>query len=313
MSDEMDHEDQSVSSTRTTCPFPTKRTKKVTTNGSTSSDADMAGSASKDEEEDPIDLGKVFISLTKPELITLLHDIVARHPDLKRSIPSLLPKPTIDAISTKLTEVESRLLESIPNKRTNREEYIWNRVRWPIHEYVNECLGLLKLWTKADEGFEQAQIHTTASNQFSFLYLLTLSIKKVDSCLPPVRTDTLNSAAAQPLHTVLVPDLLQVWKQFIEKIYYITSTTGIVLSEASIEKWFGQLDELAAHEHAQFMGPIRELAKYRFGDIVRSRRSTSHYHALEHQQAGWNVPPSLSPRLTSTGYSPYGQSVDEML
>ncbi|EGG10797.1 uncharacterized protein MELLADRAFT_76833 [Melampsora larici-populina 98AG31] len=324
-SEEMDHDQQPIS-TRIISACPIKRVKKGVSQSS--SDADMTTSDSKDDGEDQIDLGKAFSSLTKPELLTLLQSIVAQHPELKRSIPALLPKPTIEAITTKLAEVESQLLESIPNKRTNREEYIWNRVRCPLNEYVNECLGLLKIWTKGEDGFEQSQIHTTVSNQFSFLYLLTTSIKKIDNCLPTTsrdQSDMLNYAASQPLRSVLIPDLLQAWRQFIEKIYHITSTNGIILSESSIEKWFAQLNDLAhptseddRSHSSQFMEPIRDLAKRQFGDIVRSRRTFAPFNmTVENaysQQTSWTASQGFSSRLmTGGGHYSYGQSHEEML
>ncbi|KAH9810389.1 hypothetical protein DFH28DRAFT_985783 [Melampsora americana] len=324
-SEEMDHDQQPIS-TRVISPCPIKRVKKGTSQSS--SDADMATSDSKDDVEDQIDLGKAFSSLTKPELLTLLQTIVAQHPELKRSIPALLPKPTLEAITQKLAEVESQLLDSIPNKRTNREEYIWNRVRCPLNEYVNECLALLKIGTKGEDSFEQSQIHTTVSNQFSFLYLLTSSIKKIDNCLPSIsrdQSDLLNYAASQPLRSVLIPDLLQAWQEFIEKIYHITSTNGIILSESSIEKWFAQLNDLAhptgedeSSHNSQFMEPIRDLAKRQFGDIVRSRRTFAPFNMTvenaSSQPTSWSTPQAFPSRLMSGGgHHSYGQSQEEIL
>ncbi|EGG08172.1 uncharacterized protein MELLADRAFT_84944 [Melampsora larici-populina 98AG31] len=100
-------------------------------------------------------------SLTKPELLTLLQGIFAQHSELKQSIPGLLPKPTIEAITNILVGFESQLLESIPDKRTNQEEYIWNRV---------QCV-----FQKSKSGIEQSQIHMTVLNHFSVLHLLTRS------------------------------------------------------------------------------------------------------------------------------------------
>lgn len=357
-SDDMDQESQPTPH-RVISSCPVKRVKKALNTGtSVITDAEMLCDASRDENEEQVDLGKAFSesrvhsqsffwphqplpkatrvifdlnfwsryvgSLTKPELLTLLQGIITCHPDLKPSISSLLPKPTLEAMSTKLVEVESQLLEVIPSKSFNRDEYVWNRVRLPLHLYVNECLSLLKLWSKAEDGFEQAQIHTTISNQFSFLCLLTTSIRKVEVSLPasPDGPDTLNSTASQPLRSLLIPDLLQAWNQFIEKIYHITSVNGIVLSEAAIEKWYTQLKDLANDtsyygEGTRFMEPIRDLAKYRFGDIVRTKRLASHSNTqmnFHNHPSPWGYPStSSSACLVARVHTPNSQPHDRMI
>lgn len=278
-SEDMDHDDSPNSGRPVILSLP-KRIK--TGLGAYQLDSEMT--LTNPTKGDETDLGKSFASLTKLELITLLQNLVTQKPELKPSIQSLLPPPTLDSIITRLAEVESNLLELIPNKRTNREEYIWNRVRVPLNGYVSDCLNWLRLFDKSQEHqqsglFERSQFHATVSDQFNLLARLSLSIKKVEDQLPAIagRTDDLNYSAYHPLHSNLIPTLFKSWKKFVETIHQMVFVEGIILSESLIRKWFSQLDELAtaipeskgdAHRSMQV---IRDEARMRFGDLVGFR------------------------------------------
>lgn len=242
-------------------------------------DSDMALTTSKKEVD--VDLGKCFASLSKIELITLLQNLVNQKPDLKSSIHGLLPPPTLESIFTSLSEVEATLLELIPDKRTNREEYIWNRVRVPLNGYVSDCLEWLKLFDKSQEhqqsrAFDRSQFHATISDQFNLLARVTQSIIKVEDRLPSLvrPTDDLNYAAYHPLHSRLIPTLFESWKKIVDTIHQMVFIEGLILSESLILKWFNQLDDLAAltneskGDSHRLMEVIRCEAGARFGDLV---------------------------------------------
>ncbi|MBW0549096.1 hypothetical protein O181_088811 [Austropuccinia psidii MF-1] len=247
-----------------------KRPKKTTTSTNSSLEINQSNlnhHSNHEFHDNQMDLGKQFASLTKPELIKLLEDLLKQKPDLKSTVQSLVPTPTLDSVSLRLEQVEQDLVQVIPNKRMNRHEYIWNRVRVPLNHYVNECLNWLRLsnQTLTNRGRESSsldrnQIYWIVSDQFILLSRISQSIKKVENLLPdstqsdfnltPSSTTNLNflnqNSSQHSLQAVLIPTLFENWKRFLEIIYQAVFIEGIILSESLILKWFNALDELAS-------------------------------------------------------------------
>ncbi|KAI8447896.1 hypothetical protein BY996DRAFT_4592258 [Phakopsora pachyrhizi] len=238
--------------------------------------------------EDEIDIGKALASLSKPELLNLIHGLMEKKPEVRPTIQSLLPTPTLETIILRLDEVESRLIQSIPNKRSNREEYVWNRVKLPLNGFVQDCLGWLKLNDQSPDptNNENNRIHIQLSDQFNLLYRLSLSIRKVTSLLPGSdqrlngNGDDLNRRSYDLLHSELIPRLFESWKRLVERIDRLMMSYGIILSEYLINKWFNQLDELTSkkvevggdeescEDFLGLMELVRDEAKLRFGRLV---------------------------------------------
>ncbi|KAA1079949.1 hypothetical protein PGTUg99_011504 [Puccinia graminis f. sp. tritici] len=236
-----------------------KRTKRTLPNSNPSLEADHG----LNPKEDPTDLGTALVSLTKNELISLLHGLIQQKPELKPMIKSLLPPPSLESILLKLDEVEKQLVESIPNKRMNREEYIWNRVRVPLNSYVNDCLSCLELaaqtienrcGSRAEGKPELSVIYGAVSDQLSLLSHLSLSISKIESLLPSLSTQPsnqndhqdLNWNVSYPFQSILIPSLFQNWKNFIESIHKLIFIDRMIISESLIRKWFSLLDGLSS-------------------------------------------------------------------
>jgi len=213
--------------------------------------------------DDQADLGTALVSLTKNELISLIHGLIQQKPELKTTIKSLLPPPSLESILLKLEEVEKQLVESIPNKRMNREEYIWNRVRVPLNSYVNDCLGCLELSAKTIESRccsngqgkpELSEIYGAVSDQLSLLSHLSLSISKIEGLLPNLSSQPsnqndqqdLNWNVSYPFQSILIPSLFQNWKTFIESVHKLIFIDRMIISESLIRKWLTLLDGLSS-------------------------------------------------------------------
>ncbi|KNE92309.1 hypothetical protein PSTG_14269 [Puccinia striiformis f. sp. tritici PST-78] len=237
------------------------------------------------EPEHQIDLGTALVSLTKNELIGILQGLIQQKPELKQTVKNLLPPPSLESIINKVNEVEKLLIESIPNKRMNREEYIWNRVRVPLNTYVNDCLSSLEISNKSienrcaskptsDGGIKSPElsvIYGAVSDQLSLLSYLSHSISKIESLLPNLSTHQpsssssssstrpshehqetghdLNSNVSYPFQSILIPSLFQNWKTFIESIHKLIFIDRMIISESLIRKWFSLLDGLSSHPH----------------------------------------------------------------
>lgn len=238
-----------------------KRTKKSIHHLSGHSEHPIDPSQNKADETD---LGTALVSLTKIELLTLLHGLIQQQPDLKPTIKSLLPPPSLESILMRLEEVEKHLIESIPNKRMNREEYIWNRVRIPLNTYVNDCMSWLEAssqtiesrCTVQDGKIELSDIYRAVSDQLSFLSRMSLSVSRVESHLPNLNgppsshhesfDQDLNWNVSYPLQSILIPSIFQNWKNFIETIHRLIFIDRMIISESLIRKWFNLLDELSS-------------------------------------------------------------------
>ncbi|PLW56631.1 hypothetical protein PCANC_05151 [Puccinia coronata f. sp. avenae] len=254
--------------------------------------------------DDQTDLGTALVSLTKNELINLLHGLIQQKPELKATIKSLLPPPSLESILLKLEEVEKQLVEAIPNKRMNREEYIWNRVRVPLNSYVNDCLGCLELSAKTIESRcssstgpgsgggggkpELSDIYGAVSDQLNLLSQLSLSISKVERLLPNLSSsppplassnqnsyEDLNWNVSYPFQNMLIPSLFQNWKSFIESVHKLIFVDRMIISESLIRKWLSLLDALSSSS---------------------SSSSSSHDHL--------NSNPTLFPSHPSTSHNP---------
>ncbi|WAR57653.1 hypothetical protein PtB15_8B706 [Puccinia triticina] len=240
------------------------------------------------------------VSLTKSELVSLIHGLIQQKPELKPTIKGLLPPPSLESILAKLDEVEKQLVESIPNKRMNREEYIWNRVRVPLTSYVNDCMGCLELAAKTIENRcggsgtggkpELSVIYGAVSDQLSLLSHLSLSISKVESLLPSLSPQPsnqndqqdLNWNVSYPFQSILIPSLFQNWKTFIEAIHKLIFEDRMIISESLIRKWFSLLDGLSDphpsadqqdnHTVQRLMIAVRDEALNRFGILVGLKR-----------------------------------------
>jgi hypothetical protein len=205
-------------------------------------------------------------------------------------IKSLLPPPSLESILLKLDEVEKQLVESIPNKRMNREEYIWNRVRVPLNSYVNDCLSCLELaattienrcGSRAEGKPELSVIYGAVSDQLSLLSHLSLSISKVESLLPSLSTQPsnqndhqdLNWNVSYPFQSILIPSLFQNWKNFIESIHKLIFIDRMIISESLIRKWFSLLDGLSSPH------PISTTI------TTSSSSSSSAHHQLDSHQS----------------------------
>ncbi|OAV99411.1 hypothetical protein PTTG_04529 [Puccinia triticina 1-1 BBBD Race 1] len=298
-SDELDP-DSTTTTTSSSFPLKSisalpKRTKRASPNTPS-----PEGHDGFNPQEDQAELGTALVSLTKSELVSLIHGLIQQKPELKPTIKGLLPPPSLESILAKLDEVEKQLVESIPNKRMNREEYIWNRVRVPLTSYVNDCMGCLELAAKTIENRcggsgtggkpELSVIYGAVSDQLSLLSHLSLSISKVESLLPSLSPQPsnqndqqdLNWNVSYPFQSILIPSLFQNWKTFIEAIHKLIFEDRMIISESLIRKWFSLLDGLSDphpsadhqdnHTVQRLMIAVRDEALNRFGILVGLKR-----------------------------------------
>lgn len=197
-------------------------------------------------------------------------NLIAQQPELKPAVAAMLPTPSLEAFVAHLAILERRVLDALPVGRGLRDEYVWSRIRAPLEEYISEARMALSQFcpttfnpapmtaspvATSGTGGEQPLNPTTI---FSFLYTLTLSVRKLECSLPraPVAFRRNDSQAQQPSINnpstlnprdplmSFLPPLFNQWHTLATRLSTTVNSSGRMLSADLVRTWFRNLDEL---------------------------------------------------------------------
>ncbi|KAI9603328.1 hypothetical protein H4Q26_002649 [Puccinia striiformis f. sp. tritici PST-130] len=205
------------------------------------------------EPEHQIDLGTALVSLTKNELIGILQGLIQQKPELKQTVKNLLPPPSLESIINKVNEVEKLLIESIPNKRMNREDIFGiDSLEISNKSIENRCASK----PTSDGGIKSPEL-------------------SIESLLPNLSTHQPSSSSS--------PSSTRPSHEHQETGHDLTQTSDDNFGSL-IRKWFSLLDGLSSHPHnpehldsnnhivQHLMMAVRDEALSRFGTIVGLKR-----------------------------------------
>ena len=217
--------------------------------------------------------------------MTILTTVVAQQPALKPIIQSLIPPPSLDAFSAELAQLEKRVLDSVPRGLNLRDEYVWNRVRAPLDDYVTENRTFLNSFVPSQAG--NMDDGNPPSIIFAFLASLTASYLRIESVLPRSAMAASPSVyrvnAGDPLSSHLLPALFNAWHTFATRLAYSINSQGRILSAETVRSWFRTLDEMATGGHV-------DSTARRACETVRDRLV---------KEVGWTI--GMRPRAMSSG------------
>jgi len=111
-------------------------------------------------------LSKLLGTLDKPQLLSLINNLIDSHPNLQLEIASNIPRPTIHSVTNVLSSMEKKYRDSFPYTKWGqvKDDYSFNRVKPAIMELKGALLDYAAHFTSAEE------FPTTT---FSFLHLAT--------------------------------------------------------------------------------------------------------------------------------------------
>ncbi|CAG8554068.1 7270_t:CDS:2 [Ambispora leptoticha] len=196
---------------------------------------------------------KLLATLDKPQLLTLINNIVDAHPHLQSEITSIIPRPTIQSVTSTLNGLEKKVQESFPYTKwgPKEDDYSFNRVKPAIIEMKDAILDYAAHFTSPEE------FPTTT---FTFLHLATSFAQRL-----PNWENHLHNELKRDLLSKLADD----WKKAINS----------ASSKVSEGKIYGQLvvNDLAQHNNdtnGNFQEAFDTLVE-KFGWITRIQETTS--------------------------------------
>ncbi|CAG8590341.1 2681_t:CDS:2 [Gigaspora margarita] len=111
-------------------------------------------------------LSKLLATLDKPQLLSLINNLIDTHPNLQSEIASNIPRPTIQSVTNILTSLEKKYQDSFPYTKWghSKDDYSFNRVKPALLELKGAILDYAAHFTSPDEF---------PINTFTFLHLAT--------------------------------------------------------------------------------------------------------------------------------------------
>ncbi|CAG8479708.1 4945_t:CDS:2 [Diversispora eburnea] len=114
-------------------------------------------------------LSKLLGTLDKPQLLSLINNLIDSHPNLQSEIASHIPRPTIQSVTAILISMEKKYQESFPYTKWghSKDDYSFNRVKPGIVELKNNLHNELKrdIYIKLAEYWKKAI--TNVSNKIN--------------------------------------------------------------------------------------------------------------------------------------------------
>ncbi|CAG8533389.1 3288_t:CDS:2 [Acaulospora morrowiae] len=111
-------------------------------------------------------LSKLLGTLDKPQLLSLINNLIDAHPNLQSEIASNIPRPTIQSVTRILEGMEKKYLDSFPYTKwgSSKDDYSFNRVKPAIMELQGAIMDYADHFTSPEEF---------PTVTFAFLHLAT--------------------------------------------------------------------------------------------------------------------------------------------
>lgn len=217
-------------------------------------------------------------SLSKDSLLSLLSSLINTTPSLRPLIIALLPPPTLEATLATVQSLESLLLTALPSGQLVREDYIWNRIKSPLEEYVNQLKSFLSIFCNPNLIVEESSEIGHPSTTFDFLYSLTSSLRRIESQLPSPPSlqenpnfPTIRRNAQDLLSTTLLPLLINHWHLFLTNLINSIQHKGKIISLTTLKIWWEKLKGICIPSPGVEEGIRREGGAKRACEGVKER------------------------------------------
>ncbi|EAU93151.2 hypothetical protein CC1G_10519 [Coprinopsis cinerea okayama7 len=240
---------------------------------------------SRSSQED-VDVGVLLASLPTQSLLPLLTSLVKAQPELKSTILSLIPKPTLETALQALDQSARKLREAYPysngpsssssltfgfgthaspsqmnHAQTGmRDSYIISRLRPHITDFVSCCMSYLPYFSSASAPTQTPSssqlthaIQTMHKDKFhpseSFVFLQTVTNLILSQ--PPLTVSSMG-----PL---LVPRLMEEWQNWVNKIDEVVNRQAGMFGIEAVRSWEKGLDDLAGAKAAEISTPMKQI------------------------------------------------------
>ncbi|TFK30347.1 hypothetical protein FA15DRAFT_662291 [Coprinopsis marcescibilis] len=265
-----------------------KRARMVVPNNN-GNDRTSASSTDKKEGDgsQDVDVGVLLASLPTQSLLPLLTSLVKAQPELKSTILSLIPKPTLETALQVIGQSAKTLRDAYPYSNSSsfsepsfgfgqasqpsnhvqqhhsqsgmRDSYIISRLRPHITEFVSCCMSYLPYFSSNSAptqtiGSQLTQtIQTMHKDKFhpseTFVFLQAVTNHLLSQ--PPL---TITSMA--PL---LVPRLIEEWQNWVNRIDEVVNGLARMFGSDTVKSWETALDEMAMSKVVEIATPMRQI------------------------------------------------------
>ncbi|CAG8478262.1 9185_t:CDS:2 [Ambispora gerdemannii] len=207
---------------------------------------------------------KLLATLDKPQLLTLINNLVDTHPHLQSEIASNIPRPTIQSVTSTLNGLEKRLQESFPYTKwgPKEDDYSFNRVKPAIVEMKNAILDYAAHFTSPEE------FPTTT---FTFLHLATSYAQRL-----PNWGNNLHNELKRDLLTKLADD----WKKAINSASSKVSE-GKIYGQLVVSEWAKNLAQHNNDTNGNFQEAFDTFVE-KFGWIIEIQKTTTSSNSSSH-------------------------------
>ncbi|RHZ75019.1 hypothetical protein Glove_218g14 [Diversispora epigaea] len=204
-------------------------------------------------------LSKLLGTLDKPQLLSLINNLIDTHPNLQSEIASNIPRPTIQSVTTLLTSMEKKYQESFPYTKWghSKDDYSFNRVKPEIIELKGAILDYADHFTSPEEF---------PTNTFSFLHLATGFAHRL-----PEWENNLHNELKRDIYIKLA----EYWKKAITNVSNKISE-GKIHGRLVVAEWAKNLEEHNRVSRGLFQQTFDEFV-IKFGWIIRTHSSSSSF------------------------------------
>ncbi|KAL1917847.1 uncharacterized protein VTP21DRAFT_3681 [Calcarisporiella thermophila] len=166
-------------------------------------------------------VSKLLATLDKPQLLSLLNNLMDAHPELQQEIPQYIPRPTLQSVTTHLAYLEKRVAEAYPYTKwgPGRDEYSFNRVKSALMELIEAIMDY------ADHFTSPQEFPTT---KFAYLHLATSTAHR----LPEWDNDAHNQIKRDTYSR-----LAEYWQRAVEDAADKAGREGKIYGQQIVSEW----------------------------------------------------------------------------
>ncbi|RIA82131.1 Cut8 six-helix bundle-domain-containing protein [Glomus cerebriforme] len=187
-------------------------------------------------------LSKLLATLDKPQLLSLINNLIDSNPNLQSEIASNIPRPTIHSVTNVLSSMEKKYQDSFPYTKWGqiKDDYSFNRVKPAIMELKGAILDYAAHFTSTEE------FPTTT---FSFLHLATSITQRL-----PDWDNHLHNEIKRDLYIKLA----EYWTKAIVDAASKVSE-GKIYGQAAVSEWAKNLAQHNRESNGMFEHAINEF------------------------------------------------------
>ncbi|KAK6099042.1 Tethering factor for nuclear proteasome sts1 [Batrachochytrium dendrobatidis] len=207
-------------------------------------------------------MGELMQFLDKQQLLNLLINVMAVHPDIQPTVANMIPRPTIDSVAHILSVYEKTLADAFPYSKVgpDRSDYSYNRVRPHIEDLCNTILHYLDTFTLSC-SFPHSLQHEYPATAFSYLHMATSIVHR----LPVWNNEVRNTET----RTAVYEQLGRRWRMVVAEVGSQAGEQGKVYGSYMVGEWARNLHLHAAQvKQAYGLGEALQEFKRQLGWII---------------------------------------------